>query len=380
MLSSGRVGPPEPFGYAAAMTIPVFSSLLCLAACVLAGCAAAPQATLPRPVAVSGVQGRWAIAIHGGAGMLDPAMPEPMKAEYRAALGSALAAGETILSSGGASLDAVEAAVRVLEDHPLFNAGRGAVLTREGVAELDASIMEGRTLKCGAVCGVRTVKNPISLARRVMQDTPHAFFSGAGAEELARGWSLERVDPGYFVTPRRREQLELKMKELGLPPPPPSPGLPRAEGSGRSGIADAGDATGTVGCVALDIHGDLAAATSTGGMTAKMPGRIGDSPIIGAGTYANNETLAVSCTGTGEQFMRHVAAHELSSLVRYARLPLTDAVDTVLTRRLDVDDGGLIAIDRQGQIVMQTTTGCMPRASADSSGARTVAMWDPESK
>lgn len=360
---------------------PLLSFSLCIFALACVGCRAVPTASAGPRDSVSAVQGRWAIAIHGGAGMLDAAMPESAKAEFRAGLEAALDAGRAVLQSGGKSLDAVEAAIRILEDHPLFNAGRGAVLTREGVAELDASIMEGRTLKCGAVCGVRRVKSPISLARRVMQDTPHAFFSGAGAEQLAVAWGAEMVDPAYFITPRRRQQLDDRMKELGLPPAPPSPGLPRAEANNSLPSRPlGGDAKGTVGCVALDIHGDLAAATSTGGMTAKMPGRIGDSPIIGAGTYANNESLAVSCTGTGEQFMRHVAAHELSSLVRYAGLSLPDAADTVLTKRLDPDDGGLIAIDRQGRIVMKTTTGCMPRASADSTGARTLAIWDPEIK
>lgn len=310
------------------------------------------------------ITGRWAIVIHGGAGMLDRSMPESERQAYHDSLDRALSAGETILKSGGTSLDAVEASVRVLEDDPRFNAGRGAVLTRDGTCELDASIMNGRTLACGAVAGAKTVKNPISFARRIMQETPHILFTGDGAERLAASMGVERADPAYFITPRRQEQLEKKMRELAQPKTSAATHAPS-------------DVTqGTVGCVALDIRGDLAAATSTGGMTAKMPGRVGDSPIIGAGCYANNVSLGVSCTGTGEQFIRNAAAHELSSLVRYQSLSLADAASIVLNQRLDPDDGGLIAIDREGRIVMVTTTGCMPAASSDWRGRRTFRMWD----
>ncbi|MFN7022652.1 MAG: isoaspartyl peptidase/L-asparaginase family protein, partial [Phycisphaerales bacterium] len=273
---------------------------------------------------------------------------------YRASLDAALSAGESVLRSGGSSLDAVEASVRVLEDDPMFNAGRGSVLTRAGECELDASIMDGRTLGCGAVAGVRTVKNPISFARRVMQETPHVLFTGSGAEGLAETMGVERVEPSYFITPRRRQQLEKKLRDQEL--------------------TDASQ--GTVGCVAIDTCGNIAAATSTGGMTAKIPGRVGDSPIIGAGCYANNLTLGVSCTGTGEQFIRNAAAHELSSLVRYRGLSLEAAARTVLTERLDIDDGGLIAIDRNANVVMMTTTGCMPAACSDWRGRREFRMWD----
>lgn len=303
---------------------------------------------------------QWAIVIHGGAGMLDRSMPAEMKLRYEQGLTDALNAGRTILASGGTSLDAVEAAVRSLEDNELFNAGRGAVLTRAGTCELDASIMDGRTLKCGAGAGLRTVRNPITFARRVMEQTPHILFTGDGAEAVATQLGVERVDPAYFITPRRREQLDKRMTELGLTAARPDNSLTR----------------GTVGCVAIDVRGDIAAATSTGGMTAKMPGRVGDSPIIGAGCYANNATLGVSCTGTGEQFIRHVAAHELSSLVRYKGLTLAQAANVVLTERLELDDGGLIAIDRSGNIVASTTTGCMPRAWARADGATHLQIWD----
>lgn len=325
------------------------------------GCAHTNQEQGSAPV-VDQSQPKWAIVIHGGAGMLDRSMPADLKLRYEQGLTSALQAGRTILAAGGSSLDAAEAAVRSLEDNELFNAGRGAVLTRAGTCELDASIMDGRTLKCGAGAGLRTVRNPITFARRVMEQTPHILFTGDGAETVATQLGVERVDPGYFITPRRREQLDKRMKELGLAAAPSDDSLTR----------------GTVGCVALDIRGDIAAATSTGGMTAKMPGRVGDSPLIGAGCYANNATLGVSCTGTGEQFIRHVAAHDLSALVRYKGLTLEQAASVVLTERLEIDDGGLIAIDRAGNIVATTTTGCMPRAWARSDGATHLQIWDDD--
>ncbi len=353
-----------------------------LLASLAIGCKATSTNWRVSPHPATAVTGQWSIVIHGGAGMLDKAMPAEQRAAYEAALRTSLDAGKAILARGGTSLDACEAAVRVLEDHPLFNAGRGAVLTREGIAELDASIMDGQTLKAGAIAGVKTVKNPITLARRVMTETPHILIAREHADALAAKWNIDRAEPGYFVTPRRREALEKKMKDLGLPPPPPSPGLPRSEADAPTGASTPtitptwGDTTGTVGCVALDTHGNLAAATSTGGLNAKMPGRVGDTPIIGAGTYANNASVAVSCTGTGEQFIRHVAAHELAALMLYAGASLKEAADTVLNHRLDHDDGGLIAIDRKGNVIATMTTGCMPRAWATSNGAQGAAIWE----
>jgi len=318
----------------------------------------------------SATTGGWSIVIHGGAGMLDKAMPDDQKAAYRAGLTDALNAGKAILAKGGTSLAAAEAAVLTLEDNELFNAGKGAVLTRAGTCELDASIMDGRTLKAGAAAGLTTVKNPIRFARLIMELTPHILFAGEGAEKLAAEFGAERVDPAYFITPRRQQQLEQKLKQFA----------PAASGSSHSSAFTPHPSlsSGTVGCVALDTHGNIAAATSTGGMTAKMPGRIGDSPIIGAGCYANNATLGVSCTGTGEQFIRHVVAYDLAALVKYKGLSLREAARVVLTERLDPDDGGLIAIGRDGTIVMMTTTGCMPRAAADSSGKLEIGIWDPE--
>lgn len=355
----------------AAMMLTVAVVAWCAA---LGGCTAAGRAQAgisEAPLRQATIKGRWAIVVHGGAGMLDKNMSEEQKEVVRAGVTAAVLVGEKILAAGGSSLDAAEAAVRVLEDHEYYNAGRGAVLTRDGTCELDASIMEGRELRCGAVAGARTIRNPISFARRVMQETPHVLFAADGAERLADKMGVERVDPSYFITPRRKEQLERRLKELSTAPSEEA----WARGAGHSELM-----SGTVGCVAFDMNGDLAAATSTGGMTAKIPGRIGDSPIIGAGCYANNTSVAVSSTGTGEQYIRHVAAHELSSLIRYAGMGLDDAMRTVLNQRLEPDDGGMIAIDREGRIAAMMTTGCMPRAWSDSSGNRMVGVWDGDDK
>lgn len=347
------------------------AGLIILSACTgkssTAGSAAAADPVMGDSVRASGPQDkRWAIVIHGGAGSLERSIPAELRTGIERGLNAAADAGTAVLARGGTSLDAVEAAVRVLEDDENFNAGRGAVLTREGTAELDASIMDGSNLKCGAVAGVKTVKNPISFARRIMQETPHILFAGPGAERLADQFSVPRVDPTYFITPRRQEQLRKKMGELGLPVSSASPVREKTT-----------DLTcGTVGCVAIDMNGHIAAATSTGGMTAKMPGRIGDSPIIGAGNYACDKSIGISCTGTGEQYIRNVAAHEVASLVRYAGDPLTKAARVVLTERLEIDDGGMIAIDREGHIIAFTTTGSMPRVIEGSGLPRIVKIWE----
>ena len=241
---------------------------------------------------------RWSIAIHGGAGTMAPdRMTEGQQADFKAALAAALDAGATVLAAGGSALDAVEAVVVLLEDDPKFNAGRGAVFTYNGTNELDAAIMDGRDRSAGAVTGVTHVKNPIRLARAVMEHSPHVFLSGAGAEEFARGHNIEIVDPDWFATPERWRQLqELKARNLGW--------------------FDVDLKYGTVGAVAVDREGHLAAATSTGGLTGKRWGRIGDSPIIGAGTYADDRGCAVSSTGAGEYFIRVGVAHEICAQIR----------------------------------------------------------------
>ena len=258
----------------------------------------------------------FAIAVHGGAGTIDrnQLTPEREK-EYRSALEQAVQTGAAILSRGGSSLDAVEAAVRLLEDDPNFNAGRGAVFTSAGTNEMDASIMDGKTLKAGAVASLKHIKNPISLARLVMEKSPHVMLEGEGAEAFAKENGIELVDPKYFFTQRRWDELQKEKKKAS-----------------EGGTSPASERHGTVGAVALDQSGNLAAATSTGGTTNKRPGRVGDSPIIGAGTYASNATCAVSCTGDGEYFIRAAVAHEVSSLIENKGVSVKEAAETALGR------------------------------------------------
>lgn len=278
----------------------------------------------------------WALVIHGGAGA-DPAHLSAEELQgYQQTLTDALRAGSRILEQGGTSLECVETVVALLEDSPYFNAGKGAVFNAAGQHELDAAVMDGRDRRCGAVAGVKTVKNPIKLAHRVMTDTPHILLSGAGAEEFATECGVERVENSYFSTDKRRLQLQEKKK-------------------------------GTVGCVARDRQGNLAAATSTGGLTNKRWGRIGDSPLIGAGTYADNASCAVSCTGTGEEFIRRAVAHDVSARMLYQQVSLAEAAAAAIASLPD-DCGGLIAVDRQGHTVMPFNTAGMARARADSSG------------
>jgi beta-aspartyl-peptidase (threonine type) len=300
------------------------------------------------------------IAIHGGAGVIARSqLGEEGGAAYRNALAAAVDAGYAVLEQGGSSLDAVTTAVRLLEDNPLFNAGKGAVLAHDGSAELDASIMDGATLAAGAVTGLRHVRNPIDLARRVMEDSPHVMLSGAGAEEFAleRGFSL--VANNYFITPTRKRQLERVLQ-------------------GRTAPRNELDGLGTVGAVARDAQGNLAAATSTGGMTNKRWGRIGDSPIIGAGTYANNDSCAVSATGHGEYFIRSVVAYDVCAMIEYRGLSLADAAREVVQGKLRErgGEGGIIAVDAQGQVVMEFNSPGMFRGMRDSSGRRQIAIYE----
>jgi L-asparaginase / beta-aspartyl-peptidase len=301
-----------------------------------------------------------AIAIHGGAGAVPRAtLSAEREQRYRRGLEVALDGGYAVLERGGSSLDAVATAVRILEDDAVFNAGHGAALTREGAAELDAAVMDGRQLRAGAVASVRHVKNPIELARRVMEKSRHVLLVGAGAEEFALEEKFTLVPNLYFRTAERLEQLEFEQRGervSDLVPPRPQ---------------------GTVGAVARDAEGNLAAATSTGGMTNKRPGRVGDSPIIGAGTYAKNGVCAVSATGHGEYFIRAVAAHHVCTAVEYRGLTLQQAVHELLHGILRAlgGDGGLIAVDRDGQIVMEFSTEGMFRGARDSRGRREIAIY-----
>jgi L-asparaginase / beta-aspartyl-peptidase len=296
----------------------------------------------------------WALAIHGGAGTIPKNIPESEKEEYLKSLRAALEVGQKVLAGGGTSLDAVEQVVRFLEDDPRFNAGRGAVFTNEGTHELDAAIMDGRDLSCGSVASLKTVKNPISLARMVMEKSPHVFMVGQGAERFADEMKVARVDQKYFFTQKRYDDWQKKLRE---------------EKEKQEKDKD------TVGAVALDVHGNLAAATSTGGMTNKRFGRLGDVPVIGAGTYANNRTVAISATGWGEQFIKHTVAHDISALMEYKGLTLQQAADEVIHRKLQKDDGGVIGVGRDGSIALVFNSEGMYRGAADSNGRFEVAIW-----
>ncbi len=279
----------------------------------------------------------WAIVVHGGAGYMRPEnYTEADEMEYKEQLEAALLAGAEILQHGGSSLDAVEAVIRLLEDSPLFNAGRGAVFNAEGVNELDASIMDGRTLNAGAVANVTTIKNPISAARKVMEDSPHVMLIKEGAETFAQENGLEIVDPSWFFTQKSMEALQ------------------RAKESEKSG---------TVGCVALDKEGNIAAGTSTGGMTNKKWGRVGDSPVIGAGTYADNNTCGISATGHGEFFIRNVVAYDIAARMKYLNESLESAANDIINNKLKSigANGGVIAMDKNGNIAMPFNTSGMFR-------------------
>jgi len=300
----------------------------------------------------------WSIAIHGGAGSMTRDSMDPAAiAAHEAGLAAALDAGRAVLAQGGSAVDAVTAAVVALEDDPHFNAGRGAVFTYHGTNELDAAIMAGDSRAAGAVAGVTHTKNPVRLARAVMEAGPHVFLSGAGAEEFARDHMIEQVDPDWFATPERWRQLEeLKAKALGW--------------------FDAGMKYGTVGAVARDAAGHVAAATSTGGLTGKRWGRIGDSPLIGAGTYADDRAGAVSCTGSGEQFIRAGAAHEICARMRLTGVCADQAAHAVLAEIGTMGGvGGVIVVTPAGETALVFTTPGMFRGRANSDGAREVGIF-----
>ena len=316
----------------------------------------------------------FAFVIHGGAGtILKSSMTPELEAAYREKLKEALTVGYNILKNDGSSLDAVEAAIRVMEDSPLFNAGKGVVLTSEGTAEMDASIMDGKTLKAGAVAAIKHIKNPISLARLVMEKSPHVMMVGDGAEAFAKQQGVELVPQEYFITEKRRQELqrakEEEKKQQARPAKDEKPEKP-AQPTGDN-------KHGTVGAVALDKFGNLAAGTPTGGMTNKKFGRIGDSPIIGAGTYANNLTCAVSATGYGEYFIRSVVAHDISALMEYKGLSLKDAANFVIMDKLVKlgGTGGVIAIDKDGHIAMPFNTAGMYRGYVGADGKVVVEIY-----
>lgn len=335
--------------------------------------------------------GKAVLVIHGGAGVLSHERITPAyEKRYLAKLKEALVKGHAVLKRGGTSLDAVEAAVKVLEDSPLFNAGKGAVFTREGKIELDAAIMDGATRKAGAIGFVTTVKNPISLARAVMEHTPHVLLCGKGADSFARKIAdkarLKLVDPSYFWTKKRWEQLqEALANEKGDREKDSHARHTRTHQRNlRSSVLRAGRRKrvdekkfGTVGAVAVDREGNLAAATSTGGTTAKQFGRVGDSPLIGSGTYADNATCAVSCTGHGEFFIRYVAAYDVAARMKYAGEGVVEAANNVIHEALMPvsGDGGLIAIDSRGNFAMPFNTEGMFRGCITEDGETHVAIF-----
>ena len=303
---------------------------------------------------------KYAIVIHGGAGVMSKdKMDEESGANYKARLNEALMLGDQMLKEGAKATDVVVKVINVMENSPLFNAGKGAVFTHDGVNELDASIMEGKTLNAGAVAGVRDIKNPINAAREVMENSEHVMLSGKGASEFAKQQGLEIVPNKYFYTERRYQSLQSLLK--------------------RERERTQNDNTGTVGCAVLDTHGNLCAGTSTGGMTNKKYGRIGDSPIIGAGTYANNKTCAVSCTGHGEYYIRLGFARDISAMMEYQNLSVTEACKKEIDKLSELEGtGGVIAVDADGNIAMEFNTSGMFRGYIKSSGEKEIAIFKNE--
>jgi len=304
------------------------------------------------------------LVIHGGAGTITRASMSPeLEQQYRAALEQSLRTGHAVLAKGGSSLDAIEASIRVLEDNPLFNAGKGAVFTHEGRNELDASIMDGRTKGAGSVAGVTIIRNPITAARAVMEKSEHVMMVGRGAELFATKMGLEVVDPSYFWTERRWKSLQQELLNESKP---------------QAALEVAGEKKfGTVGAVAVDKNGNLAAGTSTGGMTNKRYGRVGDAPIIGAGTYAENESCAVSATGHGEFFIRWTVAYDIAALVKYRGLTVQQAGDEVIHKKLAPvkGEGGVIILDRQGNFAMPFNSEGMYRGWIGTDGTPHVEIY-----
>ena len=313
----------------------------------------------------------FGIVIHGGAGtILRKNMTPEMDAAYREILAKAIETGHAILAAGGSSTEAVEKTIHVMENSPLFNAGKGAVLNSEGGVELDASFMDGARLDAGAIAGAQNIKNPISAAIQVMNNSPHVMLSGAGADQFAKEQGLLMEEADYFLTERRLKALERVQKEEAKKQAYAKPHTPFY----------AQQRMGTVGCVALDKAGNLAAGTSTGGMTNKKWNRIGDAPIIGAGTYANNESCGISATGWGEYFIRSVVAHDIAALVSYKGLSIQEAARIVIHDKVGKlgGDGGIVGLDRYGNVAMEMNTEGMYRAHMDAKGNQSIKIYKDE--
>jgi beta-aspartyl-peptidase (threonine type) len=318
---------------------------------------------------------KFVLVIHGGAGIiLKSEMSAEKESAYRNALAIALQTGYDTLKKGGSSLDAVEMAIRTMEDSPLFNAGKGSVFTHDGKNEMDAAIMNGKTLSAGSVAGVTTIKNPVSAARAVMERSEHVMLISKGAEQFAKSEGLEIVDPSYFFTERAWKALIKAKEEDSIR------ALKEDKKKGPGALKQAlnnDNKYGTVGAVALDRYGNLAAATSTGGMTNKKFGRVGDAPIVGAGTYANNATCAISCTGWGEYFIRLVMAKTISDMMEFKNYPLSKAADEMIQKELPAlgGDGGLIAVDKNGNISMSFNTAGMYRGYIKNDGKTAIKIY-----
>lgn len=315
---------------------------------------------------------KYVLVMHGGAGtILKKNMTAEKEQAYRAAMTKALQTGYDALKSGKSSLDAVEVAIHVLEDSPLFNAGKGAVFTHEGKNEMDAAIMDGKTLKAGAIAGVTVIRNPISAARAVMEKSEHVMMAGKGAEDFAKQAGLTIVDPSYFYTEDRWRGLQQALKQDSM-----KTVLDHDKKTSKLGTINRDFKFGTVGAVALDKAGNLAAGTSTGGMTNKRYGRIGDAPIIGAGTYANNATAGVSGTGWGEFYIRTVLAYDLSAMMEYQKLSVDQASKKVIEKMGKLGgDGGLIALDKNGHVAMEFNTAGMYRGTVTEDGKISVEIY-----
>jgi beta-aspartyl-peptidase (threonine type) len=352
-------------------------ALLGSAALLAATIPAMPQ-TLSQPASPH----KWSIVVHGGAGVIErKSMPPATEAEYRAAMKTAIETGAAVLEKGGSSLDAVQATIQYLEDNPLFNAGKGAVFTADGRNELDSAIMDGATLKAGAVAQLTRTRHPIAAARAVMEQSAAVMLAGPDADTFAASKGLEQVDNSYFFTERRWEGLIKQLQKEGKPIPPRPAGAPPAP-TKPVAMIEPPDAHkyGTVGVVALDQAGSIAAGTSTGGLQAKLPGRIGDSPIIGAGTYASNHSCAVSGTGTGEYFIRLTIAREICALVEDKHMKLQAAADEVIHKQLEAlhGDGGIIAIAPDGEAAWSFNTPGMYRARMSQGTQPTIAIYNDE--
>jgi beta-aspartyl-peptidase (threonine type) len=325
---------------------------------------------------------KWAVVLHGGAGVIERSRMTPeADAGYRAGIDEALEAAAGVLDHDGSALDAVEAAIQKLEDNPLFNAGRGAVFAADGTNQLDAAIMDGATLRAGAVADVQHTRHPISLARAVMEHSPHVMLIGSGADAFAASQHLEQVPNSFFFTERRWQNLIDELKKQGLPIPPRPEGAPPAPTKPLAFFEPPeAHKFGTVGVVALDRHGNLAAGTSTGGLTAKRWNRVGDSPIIGAGTYASNNSCAVSGTGTGEYFIRLTVARTVCALVEYKGMKLQASADEVIQKQLTAlhGDGGVIALAPDGEMSWSFNTPGMFRARLQEGGKKQISIYRDE--